>query len=250
MTGQLEGRRALITGGASGIGLACVDLFRREGARVVIMGRQTDDVVDVAAQHGVSAVIADVRDVQMVTLGVEQAAVELRGTPDILVNAAGVYRITPLLDVKAEEWLEVLAVNLTGSFVVAQQVARRLAEEGGGGAIVNISSIAGFLADEAEPAGHYGASKAGVIALTKQMAVEWAPHKIRVNAVCPGAIDTPMLRMMDNPKVGQAFLDSRVPLRRLGQPQEVAEVIAFLASAAASYVTGTTVLVDGGVTAT
>ena len=250
MTGQLEGRRALITGGASGIGLACVDLFRREGARVVIMGRQTDDVVDVAAQHGVSAVIADVRDVQMVTLGVEQAAVELRGTPDILVNAAGVYRITPLLDVKAEEWLEVLAVNLTGSFVVAQQVARRLAEEGGGGAIVNISSIAGFLADEAEPAGHYGASKAGVIALTKQMAVEWAPHKIRVNAVCPGAIDTAMLRMMDNPKVGQAFLDSRVPLRRLGQPQEVAEVIAFLASAAASYITGTTVLVDGGVTAT
>ena len=109
-----------------------------------------------------------------------------------------------------------------------------------------MASTAALVADPSEPAAHYNASKAGVVALTKQLAVEWAPDGVRVNAVAPGVIDTPMLRMMDDPQAGRAYLDARVPLRRLGRAEEVAEVVVFLASARASYMTGATVVVDGG----
>jgi 3-oxoacyl-[acyl-carrier protein] reductase len=114
---------------------------------------------------------------------------------------------------------------------------------------VNFASTAALVADAAEPSAHYNSSKAGVLALTRQMAVEWAPHGIRANAVCPGVIDTPMLRLMDDPATGRAYLDSGVPLHRLGTADEVAAVAVFLASSDASYLTGTAVTVDGGSTA-
>lgn len=178
-----------------------------------------------------------------------QAAVLLGGPADVLLNAAGIYRIRTLLELTPAEWDETLAVNLRGTFLVSQAFAAALIDARLPGAIVNISSTAALVADSAEPTAHYNASKAGVLALTRQMAVEWAPHGIRVNAVCPGVIDTPMLRLMDDPVAGQAYLDSGVPLGRLGTAAEVAAVIVFLASADASYLTAVAIPVDGGSTA-
>jgi NAD(P)-dependent dehydrogenase (short-subunit alcohol dehydrogenase family) len=247
--GGLAERRALVTGGGSGIGHATAELLAEAGAAVCLLDRRADAVTEAAAKLGTGRVTADVADPASAAAGVRAATEALGGPIDVLVNAAGIYRIAPLVDLQTEEWDEVMDTNLRGSFLVAREVVRGLLAAGRGGAVVNVSSIAGLIADGTEPAAHYNASKAGVIALTKQMAIEWAPHGIRVNAVCPGLIDTPMLRMMDDPQAGRAYLDARVPLRRLGRASEVARVILFLASDAASYVTGVAVPVDGGLTA-
>jgi NAD(P)-dependent dehydrogenase (short-subunit alcohol dehydrogenase family) len=246
--GRLSGRRALITGGASGIGLACARRILAEGAEVVLLDQRADAPAS-AAGLGAALVACDIRDPCAVAAGVTQAAALLNGPADVLVSSAGVYHIAPLLDLTPGEWDDVLAVNLRGTFLAGRAVAAALIAAGRPGAIVNISSTAGLVADAAEPSAHYNASKAGVLALTRQMAVEWAPYGIRANAVCPGVIDTPMLRIMDDPAAGAAYLQAGVPQRRLGSADEVAAVIAFLASDDASYLTGAAVPVDGGVTA-
>jgi NAD(P)-dependent dehydrogenase (short-subunit alcohol dehydrogenase family) len=247
MPGRMAGRRAPITGGAGGIGLACARRLLAEGAEVVLLDRRADALS--AAGIGAAPVACDIRDPGAVAAAVPRAAGLLGGPADVLVNSAGVYRIAPLLDLTPEEWDEVQAVNLRGTFLAGRAVAAALIAAGRPGAIVNISSTAGLVADAAEPSAHYNASKAGVLALTRQMAVEWAPYSIRANAVCPGVIDTPMLRIMDDPAAGAAYLQTGVPQRRLGSADEVAAVIAFLASDDASYLTGAAVPVDGGVTA-
>ena len=242
---RFSGRRALVTGGASGIGLATSERLAREGAEVVMLDRRPDALQEAATRLGVGMVLADVADPEQVASAVADA-----GEPfDLLVNAAAIYRIEPLLSLQADPWDEVLAVNLRGSYLVAREVVLGLVRAARAGAIVNVGSIAARVADSSEPAAHYGASKAGVLSLTRQMAVEWARYRVRANAVCPGVIDTPMLRLMDDPEKGRAYLDARVPLRRLGTADEVAAVIAFLGSEDASYVTGAAVPVDGGVVA-
>jgi NAD(P)-dependent dehydrogenase (short-subunit alcohol dehydrogenase family) len=248
MSADFEGRRALVTGGGSGIGLATARLLRSGGAAVALLDHGAA-VADAAAELGAAAVRADVRDEAAVTDAVAEAEAALGGAPDLLVCAAGIYRFTPLLELGGAAWDDVLATNLRGAFLTGREVARRLAVTGAEGAIVNLASMAARSTDTAEPAAHYAASKAGVVSLTRQMAAEWGP-RIRVNAVSPGVIDTPMLRIMDDPAAGRAYLDARVPLRRLGAAGEVAAVIAFLLSDAASYVTGADVPVDGGATIT
>jgi NAD(P)-dependent dehydrogenase (short-subunit alcohol dehydrogenase family) len=191
-------------------------------------------------------VAVDVRDARSVTDALAAAAERLDGVPDLVVTAAGIYRIAPAVAITAAEWDEVQEINLRGTFLTTREAARAMAAAGSPGAIVTIASTAALQPDAAEPTAHYNASKAGVIALTKQLAVELAPHGIRVNAVCPGVIDTPMLRLMDDPEAGERFLREDVPLGRLGTAAEVADAIAFLASGAASYITGVALPVDGG----
>jgi NAD(P)-dependent dehydrogenase (short-subunit alcohol dehydrogenase family) len=220
------------------------------GAQVVAVDRQAPGPDAHQAQSsGCTYLTADVTRPEEVSTMAEQAARLLGGPADVLVNAAGIYRIKPLLELTAEDWDETLAVNLRGSFLVGQAFAGALIAAGRPGAIVNIGSTAALVADASEPSAHYNASKAGVLALTRQMAVEWAPYGIRANAICPGVIDTPMLRLMDDPVAGRAYLDSGVPLRRLGTADEVAALIVFLASEDASYLTAAAVPVDGGSTA-
>jgi meso-butanediol dehydrogenase/(S,S)-butanediol dehydrogenase/diacetyl reductase len=244
----VKGRRALVTGGAGGIGSAVARELGARGGSVVLLDRDADQAAAIASEIGAAGyVVADVRNATEVAAATARAAVFLDGVVDILVNAAGIYRIRPAVDLGVDEWEDVLGINLRGTWLASREVARSLLASGVPGAIVNISSTAGLIADRSEPAAHYNASKAGVIALTRQCAVEWAPT-IRVNAVCPGVIDTPMLRLMDDPAAGQTYVETMVPLGRLGRPDDVARAIAFLASDDAAYVTGVALPVDGGVT--
>jgi NAD(P)-dependent dehydrogenase (short-subunit alcohol dehydrogenase family) len=244
----MAGRRALVTGGASGIGLATAWRLRAEGAAVVAIDRSPAGSPQEAGEP-IPNVRADVTSTSDIANAFGEAAELLGGAADVLVNAAGIYQIRSLLELSPDEWDQTMAINLRGPFLTSQLFASILIDRGQPGAIVNIGSTAALVADPAEPTAHYNASKAGVLSLTRQMAVEWAAHGIRVNAVCPGVIDTPMLRLMDDPAAGLAYLETGVPLRRLGTASEVAAAIVFLASQDASYLTGTTIVVDGGTTA-
>jgi len=247
---RFAGRRALITGGASGIGFATAARIIAEGGDVAVIDLDPEALR--RSREALKLQFAercDVRYAGEIEGAVETAARALGGSIDFLVNAAGIYRIKAVLDLAPDEWDDVFAVNLRGTYLASRAVGRRMIETGTGGSIVNLSSIAALVADAQEPAAHYNASKAGVIALTKQMAVEWAPHRIRVNAVCPGLINTPMLRMMDNPETGAAYVENFVPLRRLGSADEVASTIAFLLSDEAAYITAVAIPIDGGLTA-
>ena len=244
---RFDGRRALVTGGGSGIGRATAVLLAERGARVAVLDHREDAVRETATAINAVGVTGDVRDSASVHAAVSQASDELGGAIDVLVNAAGIYRVTSAGDLAVDEWDDVVNTNLRGPFLVSREVMHGEPTESWR-AIVNVASTAAFVGDAGEPAPHYNASKAGLVMLTKQLAIEWATRRARVNAVAPGVIDTPMLRLMDDPEAGSRYLDTRVPLRRLGRAQEVAEVIAFLASDRAAYVTGTTIAVDGGVT--
>ena len=235
-----------MTGGASGIGLATAKRLSAEGGSVAVLDR-----VDQPAglPETFSYVRCDVRDEAEVERAVGDASTMLGGPVDVLVNSAGIYRVRPLVEMTADEWHEVVETNLTGTFLVSRAVARALIDAGTSGAVVNLASTASLVGDPLEPSGHYAASKGGVLAMTRQMAAEWAGHAIRVNAVCPGVIETPMLRLTDDADTAARYLERAVPSRRLGSADEVAATIAFLASFDASYVTGAAVPVDGGATA-
>lgn len=243
-------RRLLVSGGASGIGRAVTALAAASGASVVAFDRDLDGLTETARQTGAATVECDVTDEASVAAAVARACDLLDGPPDAVVCAAGIYRVEPALDITAQRFMDVLTVNTVGSFLMAREGARAISAGGRPGAIVLLSSMATEHGDLGEPAAHYAASKGAVVALTRQLAVEWAEHSIRVNAVSPGVIRTPMLRLMDDPEAAADYLSTHVPLHRLGEADEVARACLWLAGNGSSYVTGTVLPVDGGATVT
>ncbi|RKS76713.1 3-oxoacyl-[acyl-carrier protein] reductase [Actinomadura pelletieri DSM 43383] len=242
----LRDRGVLITGGTSGIGHATARRFLDEGARVFVCGlegvQETLDEFD-----GVGGVHCDVSDEASVERMLA-AAGEFLGGVDILINNAGIAHREPFLDIATDRWDTVLAVNLRGMFLVAQRVAASMRSAGTRGAIVNMAST-NALGGEAGYA-HYNASKAGVLLLTKTMAVELGPHGIRVNALCPGYIRTPLNAAIEaesgDPDYVAAYEREHIPLGRAGHPDEVAAAYAFLASEDASFINGAELVIDGG----
>jgi len=243
-----EGRRAIVTGAAGGIGSAVVAELASAGARVAGLDRNAEALAAIEARLSMSLakITVDLRSVDDVRDAVGAARVALGGQIDVVVNAAGVYALAPALEVEQEDWDVNQTVNLRSAFFVAQAAIAQRNDNSTPMAIVNISSTGAFRSGTGDAALSYSASKAGLLGLTVSMATEWASSNVRANCVVPGVIDTPMVRIMDEPQAGQAWLNSRVPMKRLGMPAEVAKVVCFLASDDASYVTGTSLVVDGG----
>ena len=243
-----EGRRAIVTGAAGGIGSAVVAELASAGARVAGLDSNAEALAAIEARLSMSLakITVDLRSVDDVRDAVGAARVALGGQIDVVVNAAGVYALAPALEVEQEDWDVNQTVNLRSAFFVAQAAIAQRNDNSTPMAIVNISSTGAFRSGTGDAALSYSASKAGLLGLTVSMATEWASSDVRANCVVPGVIDTPMVRIMDEPQAGQAWLNSRVPMKRLGMPAEVAKVVCFLASDDASYVTGTSLVVDGG----
>jgi glucose 1-dehydrogenase len=243
---KLHDKVALVTGAANGIGLACAQAFVREGARVMLA--DVNEAAARAAAEGIGAAAAfiacDVSKKSDVDSAVA-ATVEKFGRLDILVANAGIVHAADFLDLEEADFDRVLAVNLKGVFLAGQAAARQMVEQGRGGAIVNMSSVNAVLAIPNQVP--YVVSKGGINQLTRVMALSLAPHGIRVNAVGPGTILTELAKtaVLGNREAERKIL-SRTPLGRLGEPEEVARVAAFLASDEASYLTGQTIYPDGG----
>jgi NAD(P)-dependent dehydrogenase (short-subunit alcohol dehydrogenase family) len=239
----LNGRVCLVTGGAQGIGEACCRRFAREGAKVVIADIDDTRGAALASELGGLYEHCDVGDKAQVDALVA-AAITAHGRIDVLVNNAGIFKACDFLDITEADFDAVLRVNLKGAFLVAQAVAREMARAGRG-SIINMSSVNGTLAIPSIAS--YNVSKGGINQLTRVMALSLADQGVRVNAVAPGTIATELAaKAVLTSEEAKARIMSRTPLRRLGEPAEIADTVAFLASDAASYITGEIVVVDGG----
>jgi 2-deoxy-D-gluconate 3-dehydrogenase len=253
---DMTGRGAIVTGGAMGIGQAISFRLSEAGAAVTIadlnMEAARETAEEIKARGGkAQAIEADTRSAEDAKK-VAQATADAFGSLDILVNNAGIYPLLPVMRVDEELWDRVIDINLKGSFLYAQAAAEVMIQAGKGGNIINLSSVDGLHPNG--NAAHYNASKGGVIMLTKALALELAPHQIRVNTVAPGSIETPgvqswaakaMADGLTREELGKSF-HGRIPLGRQGKPDDIARVVLFLASEASDYMTGSLTLVDGG----
>lgn len=243
----LRDRGVLVSGGTRGIGLAAAQRFSQEGCRLFITGHEAADLeTALGSIPGATGCVCDVSDPEQVSAAVS-AAEHATGGISILANNAGISRRDAFLDIELADWDRIIEVNLRGMFLMAQAVARLLRDTGRTGSIVNMASTNGMGGEE--DYAHYNASKGGVIQLTKSMAVELGALGIRVNALCPGYIATPLndaiASGLEHDFV-ERYAAERIPLQRVGTSQEVASAYAFLASDEASFVHGATLVIDGG----
>ncbi|MCC6870184.1 MAG: SDR family oxidoreductase [Burkholderiales bacterium] len=243
----LAGRTALVTGASSGLGRHFAGVLAAHGAQVVISARHEDELAAVIEEIGAAggrahAVVLDVRDPASVEAGV-RAAVAAAGRLDILVNNAGVTVTRPALAMTEDEWRRVVDTNLDGAFRVARAVARTMVEAKSGGVIVNIASVLALRVGKLVAG--YVAAKAGFLRLSEALALEWAMHGIRVNAIAPGYVVTNLNRAFLTSPAGETMI-KRIPLRRFGEPADLDGALLLLASDAGRYLTGSTITVDGG----
>jgi len=251
---DLTGKTAIVTGAGRGLGQAMANALAQAHASVVIFDVNMQDAESVAGEiqaAGGQAFPAqiDVTDAQQVQAGINQA-LDRYGNVDILVNNAGVTSRAPFEDLEQSDWERVVGVNLGGIYQCSRWFARSLISRKAPGVIINIASMSGLVGNRGGFNSHYCATKGGVIALTRSLAVEWAPHQIRVNAIAPGYFVTPMTDRLKN--INREFYDElvgRVPLGRFGNSPDLAGAVIYLASEASAYMTGHTLVIDGGYTA-
>ena len=244
---DLSGKAAIVTGASSGLGRHFATTLARAGARVAVMARRTELLAaacgEIEGFDGRAVPIAlDVASAGSIREAVAAAETEL-GPIAILVNNAGIALSKPVLEIADEDWVRVMEVNLHGAWRMAQEVARHMVRLGHGGSIINLASITAFRV--AAQLSTYAASKAALVQLTNAMALELARHNIRVNALAPGYIETEMNREFFASPAGQAMI-KRIPQRRLGRPEDLDGALLLLACDASAYMTGSTIVVDGG----
>lgn len=243
---SLDGKTALVTGASRGLGAGIANALKEAGAEVVGTSRTEESAAEISEHLGTEPIVMDVTDVSSVRNGVDKAASSL-GRLDILVNNAGLNVPQGVFEVDEESWDDVMSTNLKGTFFAAQAAARHMVEGGVGGRIINVGSQAGVVGIEERSA--YGASKGGVTILTKVLAIELAEHGITANTVAPTFVATELTRStLEDPEWRERIL-SRIPMGQVGEVEDVAAAVIYLASPAATMVTGHTLLVDGGWTA-
>ena len=241
----LAGRTALVTGASRGLGRAIADSLADAGATVYGSSRDDDTAEIIAKRYLTAPVVLEARSAESVRAGVA-ALLEHSGGVDLLVNNAGINVPRPAVELTETDWDDVLDTNLKGAFLLSTELARHWLAAGTRAAVVNVASQAGIVAIEERAA--YGASKAGLIHLTKVLALEWAPHGIRVNAVAPTFVHTELTAStLDRPEWAEELL-GRIPLGRFGKPEEIADGVTFLLADTASMITGQTLVIDGGYT--
>ena len=244
---RLDGKRALVTGASSGIGLACAVALAQAGAEVIAAARSEDklaELVSAAQDQGLNmtACALDVSDLDSMT-----ATLGVLGRFDVLVNSAGMARHGPAADTKAADFDAVMAVNLRAAYFLSQQIANQMISAGTGGSIINISSQMAHVGGIERSV--YCASKSAVEGFTKAMAIEWGPHQVRINTICPTFVRTALTESTFQNPERRAWIEEKIKLGRVGEVEDMMGGVVFLASDAAALITGTSLLIDGGWTA-
>ena len=246
---RLDGKVAVVTGGSGGIGRQIAVTFAGAGAKVFAVARRSEQLAALASEHkDIEPWVSDLSDEEACEALIPGVA-ERTGQVDILVNNAGISNIVRAQEEATADFRHVLEVNLVATFILSREAGKLMIDRGEGGAIVNVASAAGIVGSGDLPQASYAASKAGSINMTRELAIQWARHGIRVNAVAPGWVDTDMTSEYLATERGQGAVKRLTPLRRAAVVEEIALAVLFLASPASSYITGAVLPVDGGWTA-